>query len=53
MPVSAFILSGEASGDRLAAQLMVAAKEVFPGISWFGIGGEKMQKAGLACWGYG
>ena len=48
MPVSAFILAGEASGDRLAAQLMVAAKEAFPGISWFGIGGEKMQKAGLA-----
>ena len=47
MPVSAFILAGEASGDRLAAQLMVAAKEVFPGISWFGIGGAKMQKAGL------
>ncbi|MGB1474495.1 MAG: lipid-A-disaccharide synthase, partial [Candidatus Puniceispirillaceae bacterium] len=47
MPVSAFILAGEASGDRLAAQLMAAAKEVFPGISWFGIGGEKMQKAGL------
>jgi len=47
MPVSAFILAGEASGDRLAAQLMAAAKDVFPGISWFGIGGAKMHEAGL------
>ena len=28
MPVSAFILAGEASGDRLAAQLMAAAKGI-------------------------
>ena len=36
MPVSAFILAGEASGDRLAAQLMVAAKEVFRALAGSG-----------------
>ena len=43
MAVSAFILAGEASGDRLAAQLMDAGSDIFTSISWFGVGGPQMQ----------
>ena len=43
MAVSAFILAGEASGDRLAAQLMDAGSDIFTAISWFGVGGPQMQ----------
>ena len=43
MAVSAFILAGEASGDRLAAQLMDAGNDIFTSISWFGVGGPQMQ----------
>ena len=43
MAVSAFILAGEASGDRLAAQLMDAGNDIFSSISWFGVGGPQMQ----------
>ena len=43
MAISAFILAGEASGDRLAAQLMDAGSDIFTSISWFGVGGPQMQ----------
>ena len=46
-PISAFILAGEASGDRLAARLMDAGGQVFEDISWFGVGGAKMDASGL------
>ena len=45
--ISAFILAGEASGDRLAARLMDAGGQVFEDISWFGVGGPKMDACGL------
>ena len=45
--ISAFILAGEASGDRLAARLMDAGAQVFEDISWFGVGGPKMDACGL------
>ena len=45
--ISAFILAGEASGDRLAARLMEAGGQVFEDISWFGVGGPKMDACGL------
>lgn len=44
---SAFILAGEASGDRLAARLMDAGGQVFQDISWFGVGGPQMSAHGL------
>ena len=47
MAVSAFILAGEASGDRLAAQLMDAGTDIFNSISWFGVGGPQMQSRHL------
>ena len=38
---------GVASGDRLAARLMEAGGQVFEDISWFGVGGPKMDACGL------
>ncbi|PLX99381.1 MAG: lipid-A-disaccharide synthase [Desulfuromonas sp.] len=40
------IISGEASGDLHGANLIRAAREVDPGLSFFGVGGRKMQEAG-------
>ena len=45
--ISAVILAGEASGDRLAARLMDAGGQVFEDISWFGVGGPRWTLAGL------
>ena len=42
-----FILAGEASGDVLAAQLMLAAEKVKGPIVWSGMGGPHMKEAGL------
>lgn len=41
------IVAGEASGDLLGSHLMVALKEAHPGIKFVGIGGPKMQSAGM------
>ena len=40
------IISGEASGDLHGANLIRAAREVDPGLSFFGIGGSQMRDAG-------
>lgn len=40
------IVAGEASGDLHAANLIRAARELDPGLSFFGVTGEKMRQAG-------
>ena len=44
---SVLILAGEASGDYHAAALVRETRERFPNIKFFGIGGEKLEKAGM------
>jgi lipid-A-disaccharide synthase len=41
------IVAGEASGDLLGSHLMTALKEARPGLKFVGIGGPKMQSAGM------
>lgn len=41
------IVAGEASGDALASHLMAAIKRVRPEVEFVGIGGPKMQSAGM------
>lgn len=44
---SVFISSGEASGDLLGANLVAALYEQNPDLTLFGMGGKKMQAAGV------
>jgi lipid-A-disaccharide synthase len=44
------LVAGEASGDLLAAHLIEAIKRRLPGVDFCGIGGPKMQQAGLTAW---
>lgn len=44
------LVAGEASGDLLAAHLIEAIKRRLPGVDFCGIGGPKMQQAGLVAW---
>jgi lipid-A-disaccharide synthase len=41
------IVAGEASGDLLGSHLMAALKESHPDLKFVGIGGPKMQSAGM------
>jgi lipid-A-disaccharide synthase len=43
----AFLIAGEASGDKLGGALMRALKDLVPEISFDGIGGAEMTDAGL------
>jgi lipid-A-disaccharide synthase len=42
----ALIITGEASGDLHGANLIKAAREIDPGLSFFGVGGRRMAEAG-------
>ncbi|MDD5384891.1 MAG: lipid-A-disaccharide synthase [Gallionella sp.] len=42
------IVAGEASGDLLGSHLMAALKEARPDVEFVGIGGPKMQSAGMS-----
>lgn len=44
------IVAGEASGDQLGSHLMQAVQAHFPGATFFGIGGPKMQGLGMDVW---
>ena len=48
MGLRVFILAGEPSGDRLGAALMAGLRTLSPGVTFEGIGGERMQAEGLA-----
>nr|WP_256476302.1 lipid-A-disaccharide synthase [Siccirubricoccus soli] len=42
-----YLLAGEASGDLLGGRLMAALKRRLPGVTFAGIGGERMAAEGL------
>lgn len=44
------IVAGEASGDQLGAGLIRALRQAWPDIEIAGVGGERMQAAGLDLW---
>lgn len=43
-----FISTAEPSGDLYASLLVEKLKELIPGASFFGVGGERMKKAGVS-----
>lgn len=42
----AMVVAGEASGDLHGANMIRAAKTIDPGLSFFGVGGDRMAQAG-------
>jgi len=44
------LVAGEASGDQLGAALLGELRNYFPGAVYVGIGGERMQSAGMDNW---
>ena len=44
------LVAGEASGDQLGAGLVESLRQRFPGASFAGVGGPRMQAAGLEAW---
>jgi lipid-A-disaccharide synthase len=47
-PPTIWLLAGEASGDVLGARLMLALRALRPDLHFIGIGGPRMEQAGLA-----
>ena len=46
-PKKVLIVAGETSGDLHAANLVEAIKKVYSPVSFFGLGGPKMEKQGV------
>ncbi len=44
------IVAGEASGDLLGSQLILALRELMPALNVVGIGGPRMEAAGMDVW---
>ena len=44
------LVAGEASGDQLGAALIGELRKLYPGAVFVGIGGERMQSAGIDNW---
>ena len=44
------IVAGEASGDLLGSQLIAALRRVMPQLDFVGIGGPRMEAAGMEVW---
>ena len=44
------IVAGEASGDLLGSELIVALRELMPQLDFVGIGGARMESAGMEAW---
>jgi lipid-A-disaccharide synthase len=44
------MVAGEASGDLLGSQLIAALRELSPGLKVVGIGGPRMEAAGMEVW---
>jgi lipid-A-disaccharide synthase len=49
-PLRVGLLAGEASGDTLGADLIVALRRLAPDAKFFGVAGPKMQAAGCESW---
>jgi lipid-A-disaccharide synthase len=50
VPLRVGLLAGEASGDTLGADLIVALRRHAPDAKFFGVAGPKMQAAGCESW---
>ena len=44
------MVAGEASGDLLGSQLILALRELVPALNVVGIGGPRMEAAGMDVW---
>tara|TARA_B100000963_G_C22323557_1_gene535405 strand:+ start:87 stop:311 length:225 start_codon:yes stop_codon:yes gene_type:complete len=42
-----FILTGEASGDKLASEVISNLKKINPNINYLSVGGENLEKLGI------
>jgi lipid-A-disaccharide synthase len=50
MPLRVGLLAGEASGDTLGADLIMALRRRAPDAKFFGVAGPKMQAVGCESW---
>jgi lipid-A-disaccharide synthase len=49
-PRTVAVVAGEPSGDLLAARLVTAVRARAPAVRFVGVGGPRMQAAGVECW---